>query len=128
MFSISPNQVRVIIIISQQLESSFLSFLFDTCQYSWIERDFTSVSKKLESIGTILIKEDDTRLERVFRKFYEVSGIIYYFIGTNNLLSTTTVDPFIHGIYIQKDQWKQFDSFYKKMYGMSFNDHIKEIK
>ena len=128
LFNISPNQVRVVFIVHKDLEDNFLSFLFDQCAYSYVEREWDQVAQRLESIGTIIIKNDDTRLETLFSKFYETTGIVYYFVGSKHLLTTTTVDPFIHGIYVSKEQWKDFNSLYKNMYGLSFNEHIKEIK
>lgn len=128
MFNIPPNKVRTIFIVSKNLQEQFLSFLFDVTQYSWIERDFTQVATRLEQIGAILISDDDIRLPKIFHKFYEVGGIIYYFIGSKHLCIHPNVSPFEHELFVRKDQWDRFNSFYKNTYGLTFNEHIKEIK
>lgn len=127
MFNISPNEVRVVFIVNSNTEDKFLSYLFNL-GYSWLEREFDDVSKRLETIGTLLIRDNDSRIEKVFRKFYEVSGITYYFVGTKHLCAPVTVDPFIHNIYVSSDQWKDFNRMYENMYGISFNEHLKQIK
>lgn len=127
MFNIKPNEVRVIFIVNNDSEDKFLSFLFDL-GYSWLEREFDDVSKRLESIGTILIKDTDSRVEKIFSKFYEVSGITYYFVGTKHLCATVTVDPFIHNLYVSSSQWEDFNRMYKNMYGISYNEHLKQVK
>lgn len=126
MFKIPPNQVKVIFIVHKDYEETFLSFLFNETQYSWIERDFDGVSSKLESKGILLLRNDDVRLDKVFTKFYEVPGITYYFVGSKYLLTTTTVDPFIHNLFVNKTQFKEFVHTFKNMYGISFNEYIKD--
>lgn len=124
MFNISPNQVKSVFIVSDATEDSFLSFLFDLGQ-SWIERDFDSLSKKLELNGVLLLRENDVRLSKLFERLYEVVGVTYYFVGTHHLCTPDTVDPFIHNIFTRKNQWKEFVHCFKNQNGIDFNEIIK---
>lgn len=127
MFKIPPDKVRVIFIVNDKTEDLFLSFLFDL-GYSWIERDFDTLATKLETIGTLLLRDTDTRLKKVFDKFYQTSGIVYYFIGTKEWFRPDTVDIYSHALYVSKDQWKDFNNYYRLQYGITYNDHLKEMK
>lgn len=126
-FNISPNQVKIVIIVSRELEDKFMSFLFNL-GYSYVERDLTLLAIKLELYGIILIREDDTRVARLFKALYDVCDVTYYVIGAKHLLTSDTVDPFIHNIFVNKDQWKEFNSACKNLYGKSFEQFLEEIR
>lgn len=127
MFNISPNQVKVLIVTSKVTEDAFLSFLFNLGT-SWIERDYESLAKRFENYNILLIRDDDSRLERVFRALYEVPGIFYYYVGTKHLLTPDNVDIFNKFIYVNKEQWKDFNATYKNVHGLTFEQLLKEIK
>lgn len=126
-FNISPNQVKAVIIVSKKLEDNFLSFLFNL-GYSWIERDFNQLSIRLEPHGIILIQEEDSRLQRLFTRLYNLPGVFYYCIGTRHLLTVETVDPFIHNIFVEKDHWKEFNDSFKNLHTVSFEQILEEVK
>lgn len=124
MFNIPSNQVKTVFIVSKQNEDTFMSFLFDLGQ-SWVERDFDSIFSKLEPHGVLILKENDNRLPKVFTRLYEVVGITYYCVGTEHLLTTSTVDPFIHNIFTRRNQWKEFLHCFKNQHGVDFLDLLK---
>lgn len=126
LFNIPPNQVKVVFIISKELESNFMSFLSKLLP-GQIKSNLDLVNK-LEILGTLLIKEDDLRLEKLFDKLYEVAGVVYYYVGTKHLLKPELVDIFNKITYVKKDQWTDFNNVYKNMYGQTFEELLKEIK
>lgn len=127
LFNIPPNQVKAVFIVSDKAEDSFLSFLFDLGQ-SWVERDFNSLSSKLEPHGVLLLNQNDSRLSNLFAKLYESFGITYYFVGSEHLLTNTNVDIFIHNTFVGREQWKEFLHCFKNQNGINFLDILKEIK
>ena len=126
-FNIPPNQVKTVFIVSDKAQDSFLSFLFDLGQ-SWVERDFNSLSSKLEPYGVLMLNQNDSRLSNLFAKLYESFGITYYFVGSEHLLTNSNVDIFIHNTFVGKKQWKEFLHCFKNQYGRDFLDILKEIK
>ena len=127
MFSVHPDRVKVIFFVSRDKEDMFLSFLFNL-GYSWIERDFNSLSKRLEPFGIILIRDDDTRIEKLFNRFIESSNVIYYAVGANHLFTVDTIDPFIHTIFVNSSQWQVFNDVFKNLHGETFEELLNKIK
>jgi len=127
MFRVKPEEVKLIFIVSKVAEDSFLSFLFNL-GYSWIERDFDQLSNRLEGYGVLLLKEEDTRLPKVFKKFYDKPSIIYYFVGTTHLMTEDNIDIFLQHLFVKKEQWSYFNQIYKNIYGQTFEELLNEIK
>lgn len=126
-FNISPNQVKVVFILNDITESAFLSFLF-SLGTTYVERDLGQWAAKLEPYGIILIKDNDSRLEKLFAGMYEIWGGTYYYVGTNYLLKPEHVDIFNKNIFVGKSQWTEFNLIYKNQYGQTFEELLKEIK
>ena len=127
LFKIHPEKVKCIFVVSRRREDSFLSFIFNL-GYSWVERDFDDLASKLEDYGILLSRNDDNRLQRVFDKFYESIGITYYFVDSEHLLTSNNIDIFIHNIFVDKTQWKEFLHCFKNHHGIDFLDILKEIR
>lgn len=127
MFNIHPSKVKVIFFVTRDKEDAFLSFLFNL-GYTWIEKDFNSLAKRFEPFGIILIRDDDTRIKKLFERFLESSNVIYYSIGANHLLTVDTIDPFIHTIFVNSKQWSTFNEVFKNINGQTFEELLKEIK
>lgn len=118
------KELKVLFIVNPTATDSFLRFLFEL-GYSWFEQDWSKLDK-LKEKGILFIKSDDPKLDSLLKTLLkdENSGKFIYLIGCDNLIYQ--VDIFIHYIYNRKTEWTLFNKVYKQVYGIEFNELLKD--
>ena len=124
MYQVSPEKVKVIFIIRENLKDTFLEHIF-SLGYQWFRYDFDKLKSHLESKDCLLLLSTDQGLPRLFNKLDEPThlGKFFYLVGADEWLKS--INPFSHFIYNRSSEWFDFNKNYERIHEHTFNSLLK---
>lgn len=120
MFKVTPDKVKVIFIVRENLKDHFLEHIY-SLGYQWFRYDWNKLQAHLESKDCLLLLSSDQNLPRLFSKIDEPAyvGKFIYLVGADEYLNS--INPFSHFIYNRSEEWVTFNLNYKRVHEHKFD-------
>jgi hypothetical protein len=124
MFKVTPDKVKAIFIVRENLRDTFLDQIYSTGA-TWFRYQFEKLVDHLETKDCLVLDSKDVNLERLFKKIDEPAylGKFVYLVGADEHLKS--INPFSHYIYNRSSEWGDFNMNFKRVYGHDFNSLLK---
>lgn len=120
MFKITPDKVKVIFIVREDLKDTFLEHIFSLGIHHF-RYQFEKLQEHLEGKDCLLLLSSDQNLPRLFSKIDEPAyvGKFIYLVGADEYLNS--INPFSHFIYNRSEEWITFNLNYKRIHEHKFD-------
>ena len=124
MFKVSPDKVKVIFIVREDLRDIFLDQIYSTGA-TWFRYQFEKLVDHLETKDCLVLDSKDVNLDRLFKKINEPAylGKFYYLVGADEYIPSINFTA--HYIYNRSGEWGDFNLNFKRVYGHDFNSLLK---
>ncbi len=124
MFKVSPDKVKVIFIVRENLRDTFLEHIY-SLGCTWFRYDWDKLVNHLEEKDCLLLLSSDPNLSRLFNKINEPAylGKFVYLIGADEYVNS--INPFSHYIYNRSAEWNDFNLNFKRVYEHKFDSLLK---
>lgn len=124
MFKVSPDKVKVIFIVRENLKDAFSEHIY-SLGYQWFRYDWEKLSEHLESKDCLLLLSSDENLPRLFSKIDEPAYLskFVYLVGADEYLNS--INLFSHFIYNKSEEWSTFNLNFKRVHEHDFNSLLK---
>lgn len=126
MFKVSPDKVKIIFIVRENLRDTFLEHIY-SLGCTWFRYDWDKLVNHLEEKDCLLLLSSDPNLSRLFDKINEPAylGKFIYLVGANEL--SEKVNFLGHFLYSKQNEWTEFNTWFKHINGHKF-DSLLDIK
>ena len=124
MFKVTPDKVKVIFIVREDLKDNFMDHIFSLGVHHF-RYQFEKLQEHLETKDCLLLDSKNENLPRLFKKIFEPAylGKFIYLVGCNDLLDQVYFAG--HYVYNKSDDWQEFNVWFKRTHGHDFNSLLK---
>jgi len=124
MFKVTPDKVKVIFIVREDLRDNFMDHIFSLGVHHF-RYQFEKLQDHLETKDCLLLDSKNENLDRLFKRLEEPAflGKFIYLVGANEYLDR--VNFLGHFVFSKQDEWKDLNTWYKQVNGHDFNSLLK---
>ncbi len=120
---IDPQDVRVVFVVNPDFEDRFLDFIHNL-GYHWFHKDFNQLRTHMETKNCMMFYSEDPFLPKLFTRLNkdDCIGKFFHLVGCSHLIDRISFVS--HYITNTKSEFGELNIWYKKVYGISFNDDV----
>lgn len=124
MFKVTPDKVKVIFIVREDLRDIFLDQIYSTGA-TWFRYQFEKLVDHLETKDCLLLDSKNEHLDRLFKRLEEPAyvGKFIYLVGANEFLDRINFTG--HFVFNKSDDWSEFNTWYKRINEHTFDSLLK---
>lgn len=124
MFKVSPDKVKVIFIVKENLRDTFLEHIY-SLGCTWFRYDWDKLVNHLESKDCLVLDSKNPNLDRLFKKLDEPAyfGKFIYLVGADEHLHKVPI--FSCYLYNKSEEWSTFNLNFKRIYEHKFDSLLK---